>query len=103
MEIAIHTFPYVLESRECMAKNLCGAQIKKFRLEHDLTLVDLSAWLKIEAGIIVDRTNLGRIENGSRAVSDYELVAFANLFHVSLDQLLPDDLVKKNGKVDKAG
>lgn len=68
--------------------NLCGIYLKKFRETQNLTLTDIQAVLEIDYGIHLDRTNLGRIESGSRTVSDIELVVLANLLHVSIEQLL---------------
>ena len=53
-----------------------------------MTLVDIQATLELDYGIALDRTNLGRIENGERTVTDAELAALAHLLGVSLEQLL---------------
>jgi hypothetical protein len=68
--------------------NLCGPHLKRLRLARNLTLVDIQATLELDYGIALDRTNLGRIENGERTVTDTELVVFAHLLGVSLEQLL---------------
>ena len=68
--------------------NLCGPHLRRFRLERHLTLVDIQVTLELDYGIALDRTNLGRIENGERTVTDAELAVLAHLLGVSLEQLL---------------
>jgi len=73
--------------------NLCGIQLRRIRLEQNMTLADLQAGLEIEYGIALDRTNLGRIENGERTVTDVELAVLAHLLGVSVERLLWGDTV----------
>ncbi len=68
--------------------NICGPHLKRIRLEQRLTLVDIQATLELDYGIALDRTNLGRIENGERTVTDIELAVLAHLLGVSLEHLL---------------
>lgn len=68
--------------------NLCGIHLRRLRLEKHLTLVDIQATLELDYGIILDRTNLGRIENGERTVTDVELAVFAQLLGVPVEHLL---------------
>lgn len=68
--------------------NLCGVHLRRLRLEKHLTLVDIQATLELDYGMSLDRTNLGRIENGERAVTDVELAVFAHLLGVSVERLL---------------
>jgi transcriptional regulator with XRE-family HTH domain len=68
--------------------NLCGHHLKRIRLEQHLTLVDIQVTLELDYGIVLDRTNLGRIENGERSVTDIELVVLAHLLGVSIEELL---------------
>jgi transcriptional regulator with XRE-family HTH domain len=70
-------------------KNLCGPRVRAIRAEKRLRLIDLQAALAL-SGLDLDRTNLGRIENGLRRVSDVELVALAHVLDVSILCLLPD-------------
>ena len=84
--------------------NFCGPHLKRIRLEKRLTLVDIQATLELDYGIALDRTNLGRIENGERSVTDIELAVLAHLLGVSLDYLLwgqtPPDLNQLNGALE---
>ncbi|QBD78586.1 XRE family transcriptional regulator [Ktedonosporobacter rubrisoli] len=68
--------------------NLCGPQLRRLRLEQHLTLADIQASLDVDYNISLDRTNLGRIENGERTVTDIELAVLAHLLGVSLEELL---------------
>jgi hypothetical protein len=68
--------------------NLCGPHLKRIRLEKHLTLMDIQATLELDYGIALDRTNLGRIENGERTVTDVEMVVLAHLLGVSLEHLM---------------
>ncbi len=80
-------------------RNLCGVHLRQIRERQGMELEELQAALDVDYGILIDRTNLGRIENGRRTVSDIELVVLAHLLGVSVEKLLwgdtppkPDDL-----------
>lgn len=79
--------------------NLCGPHLRRIRLAQHLTLVDLQATLELEYGIALDRTNLGRIENGERTVTDVELAVLAHLLGVSLDYLLWGETPPEPGQI----
>lgn len=85
--------------------NLCGPHLKRIRQEQHLTLMDVQATLELDYGIALDRTNLGRIENGERTVTDVELVVLAHLLGVSLERLIwgetPPDRGQLNGALEK--
>lgn len=70
------------------ALNLCGIHLKRMRLDQHLTLADIQATLELDYGIALDRTNLGRIENGERSVTDIELAVLAHLLGTSVERLL---------------
>jgi hypothetical protein len=74
-----------------MRLNLCGPHLKRLRLEQHLTLVDIQASLELDYGIMLDRTNLGRIENGERTVTDIEVMVLSHLLGVSSERLLWGD------------
>jgi transcriptional regulator with XRE-family HTH domain len=82
--------------------NLCGPHLRRLRLEQHLTLVDIQATLELDYGIALDRTNLGRIENGERTVTDIELVVLAHLLGVSLEQLLWGEIPPDAGRIGTA-
>ena len=71
------------------AKNLIGAQVRKARFAHvpQLTQDQLSAKLAAK-GVSLDRAGVAKIENGLRGVSDFELVALAEVLGVEITALL---------------
>ncbi len=82
--------------------NLCGPHLRRLRLEQHLTLVDIQATLELDYGIALDRTNLGRIENGERTVTDTELAVLAHLLGVSLERLLWGETPPDANEINKA-
>ena len=68
--------------------NLCGIHLKRLRREQNLTLANIQAALEHDYGILLDRTSLGRIERGTRAVTDIELGAFIDILGVSEAEFL---------------
>jgi len=73
-------------------QNLCGEGIRRLRIAQGLTLSQVQSILSSEYGLDRDRTNLGRLERGTRKVSDIELVILAHLFAVSPEHLLLGDV-----------
>ena len=69
--------------------NLCGENIKKFRLSYPTKLSQRALADKMQLiGIDVDKNAIQRIECGKRFVTDIELKGFAEIFEVSLDELV---------------
>lgn len=70
-------------------RNIVGARLRELRLEAKppITLEDLAGRLAAR-GILIDRSAIGRIENGRRQVLDYELKAFASALRVDAGELL---------------
>ena len=71
-------------------KNLCGNKIRGIRLKQRLSQSDLAARLQIH-GITLERDSISRIENGSRFVTDYELMTFAKILKVDIQYLLEEN------------
>ena len=82
--------------------NFCGLHLKRIRLERHLTLMDIQATLELDYGIALDRTNLGRIENGERTVTDVELVVLAHLLEVSIEHLIWGEASPELGQLNGA-
>jgi transcriptional regulator with XRE-family HTH domain len=82
--------------------NLCGPHLRRLRLEQHLTLVDIQATLELDYGIALDRTNLGRIENGERTVTDIELAVLAHLLGVSIERLLWEETPPDASQIGEA-
>ncbi len=64
--------------------NICGDNIRKFRLSYPTKLSQRGLADKMQLiGIDVDKNAIQRIECGKRFVTDIELKAFAEIFNVS--------------------
>ena len=71
-------------------KNICGKKLRIARISRSLRQEDLAAKLQVE-DVIIERDGISRIENGTRFVSDYELLTFAKVLGVSVNWLLGID------------
>jgi len=69
--------------------NLCGDKIRTLRLGYHTGLSQRALADKMQLiGIDLDKNAIQRIECGKRFVTDIELRAFAEIFGVSLDELV---------------
>ena len=70
-------------------RNVIGKRIRKARLsaKPKITQVDLSARLEFY-GVTLTDSSIGKIENGTSAVTDIQLIAFAKALKVSTAWLL---------------
>jgi len=69
--------------------NLCGEKIHELRLAYPTKLSQRSLADKMQLiGIDVDKNAIQRIECGKRFVTDIELKAFAEIFGVSVNELV---------------
>ena len=68
-------------------RNICGDRIREARQRARMSQSDLCRALQL-AGVTVERDMISRIENGSRFVADFEVVAVAEILDVSVDWLL---------------
>ena len=69
--------------------NLCGDNIRKFRLSYPTKLSQRALADKMQLiGIEIDKNAVQRIECGKRFVTDIELKAFAEIFGVRIDELI---------------
>jgi transcriptional regulator with XRE-family HTH domain len=69
------------------SKNIIGNKIKSLRKTANLTQKELAEKLQLEGHEFSDLTIL-RIEQGKRFVPDYEIVALADFFGITTDELL---------------
>ena len=67
--------------------NICGEKIAVLRKELYLSQRELADKLQL-AGLDVDKNTIQRIECGKRFVTDIELIKFAEVFKISVDELL---------------
>ena len=68
-------------------KNIVGQRIVQLRNKKGIRQKDLLVQLQIR-GVDVSYSVLSKIEGQTRAVYDYELLAFADIFGVTVDALL---------------
>ena len=68
-------------------KNLIGEKIVALRKQSNLKQKDLLVQLQIR-GVDISYSVLSKIEGQTRCVNDYELLAFADIFGISADELL---------------
>lgn len=66
---------------------MIGQRVKELRIERQLSQKALAEQLQLAGYEFSDLTVL-RIEQGTRFVPDYEVVALAEYFHVSCEYLL---------------
>lgn len=69
------------------SKNIIGNKVKELRKQQGLTQKALAEKLQLAGYEFSDLTIL-RIEQGKRFVPDYEVVALAEFFGVSVERLL---------------
>lgn len=72
-------------------RNIVGHALRKKRLQAKppITQEDLAGKLAAK-GILLDRSAISRIENQSRYLMDYELIAIAKALKITLDSLIKD-------------
>ncbi|MBT9777904.1 helix-turn-helix domain-containing protein [Clostridium sp. MCC353] len=68
-------------------KNLISSRLKELRELHGLSQRDLARALQL-SGTDMDKNVITRIETNKRYVTDLELKALSELFHVSYDYLI---------------
>ncbi|WKV09616.1 helix-turn-helix transcriptional regulator [Thermoanaerobacterium sp. CMT5567-10] len=68
-------------------RNIIGPRLKAIRLKNKLTQQQLSAKLETMA-VYIDRASISKIEQQKRIVTDFELVALAEILKVSPNWLL---------------
>ena len=67
--------------------NICGKNIAHYRTEMKISQRELADRMQL-VGIDIDKNAIQRIECGKRFVTDIEIIAFAKVFGISLDELL---------------
>jgi len=72
------------------SKNVIGPKLKQLRLEMGLSQEKLAGQLQLQ-GIEYNALTVLRIEKGERFVPDYEIVALADFFHLTTDELLRNE------------
>ena len=67
--------------------NLCGKKVASLRTDMGISQRELADRLQI-IGLDIDKNAVQRIEAGKRFVTDIELKALANVFNLSIDDLI---------------
>ena len=67
--------------------NICGKSIAQFRMKMGISQRELADKMQL-VGIDIDKNAIQRIECGKRFVTDIEVIAFAKVFNVTLEELL---------------
>lgn len=68
------------------ALNMVGDNVRKYRLEKNMSQQDLSERLETYA-VYICRGSISRIEAHQRTVADYELKAIAEILQVSIEDM----------------
>ena len=73
--------------------NICGKKIKLLRqaLYPSVSQRILADKLQL-IGIDLDKNEIQKIESGTRFITDIEIIAFAKVFDITIDELLKQDL-----------
>ncbi len=73
------------------SKNIIGNNVKKLRKQRNISQKAMAEKLQLNGFEFSDLTIL-RIEQGTRFVPDYEVVAIAEFFGVTTDELMKTEL-----------
>ncbi len=69
--------------------NICGKNISIYRTKLKISQRELADRLQL-VGLDIDKNAIQRIECGKRFVTDIEIVAFAKVFKIGVDELLKE-------------
>lgn len=72
-------------------KNLIAPQLKALRARDGMSQRDLAHRLQL-IGVDMDKNVITRIETNKRYVTDIELRALTEIFHVTYDELIGGDI-----------
>ena len=79
-------FMFINKTEEGL-NNVCGKNIAKLRMKMKISQRALADMMQL-VGIDIDKNAVQRIECGKRFVTDIEIIAFAEIFKVTYDELL---------------
>ena len=71
--------------------NICGRKVAQLRTEKGWSQRELAEKLQT-IGHDIGKNQVSQLELGSRFVNDIELKALSEIFHVSVDELLKEDI-----------
>ena len=75
--------------QEIGTRNLVGAKVERLRQKAGMRQKELLAQLQVR-GISINASALSKLEGQVRTVTDYELVAIADVFGLTIDELLAE-------------
>ncbi len=73
--------------QEIGTRNLIGKKVETLRRKAGMRQKELLAQLQVR-GISINASGLSKLEGQLRTVTDYELVALADVFDLTVDELL---------------
>ena len=79
-----------LRKQELGSRNLVGARVEMARKSQGMKQKELLAQLQV-SGVDMNASGLSKLEGQVRHVTDFELVALADILNVSVDWLLGRD------------
>ena len=71
--------------------NIIGNRIKTIRLNQKITQEDLCARMQI-LGFQISRSDISKLENGKKLITDFEIIGFSKALKVSILDLFKDYL-----------
>ena len=71
-------------------KNIVGGNVRKFRIARGMSQQQVADRLELLA-IYICRGSISRVEDRTRTVTDIELYGFAQIFKVSVQELMETD------------
>ena len=63
--------------------NICGKNIKKIRKEQKVTQDELCARMQV-MGYQISRSDISKLENGKKFITDFELVGFSKALKIPI-------------------
>ncbi|MDO4154087.1 MAG: helix-turn-helix domain-containing protein [Candidatus Fimenecus sp.] len=75
--------------QEIGTRNLVGAKVERLRQKAGMRQKELLAQLQVR-GVSINASALSKLEGQVRTVTDYELVAIADVFGLTVDELLAE-------------
>ena len=63
--------------------NICGKNIKKIRKEQKITQNELCARMQV-MGYQISRSDISKLENGKKFITDFELLGFSKALKISI-------------------
>lgn len=66
------------------SKNISGKKLRELRIKANMTQRQLAEKLQLQ-GVDISMKEISKIENNTRLVKDFELMAFAKVLNVSAD------------------